>query len=45
MLCGMEAIEWNRYMEDSKDPVKKRAPVRKRFPMDAEWKLKRELGR
>ena len=31
-------------MADSKEPEKRRAPVRKRFPMDADWKLKVEVG-
>lgn len=31
-------------MADSKEPVKRRAPVRKRLPREAEEKLKVELG-
>ena len=31
-------------MADSKEPEKRRAPVRKRFPMEADWKLKVEVG-
>lgn len=29
----------------SNEPVKRRAPVRNRFPTDADWKLKTEEGR
>ncbi len=32
-------------MADSKLPVNNRAPVKKRFPTDADWKLKDEVGR
>jgi hypothetical protein len=32
-------------MADSNEPVKNLAPVKNRLPIDAEWKLKRELGR
>ena len=31
-------------MADSKDPEKRRAPVRNRFPMLADWKLNVEVG-
>jgi hypothetical protein len=34
-----------RYIADSKLPVNKRAPVKNRFPTDADWKLKDEVGR
>lgn len=32
-------------MADSNEPVNRRAPVRKRFPTAADWKLKNEEGR
>jgi hypothetical protein len=32
-------------MADSKEPVKRRAPVRNRFPTEADWKLKTLEGR
>ena len=31
-------------MADSKEPEKRRAPVRKRLPIEADWKLKVEVG-
>jgi len=31
-------------MADSKLPEKRRAPVRKRLPMEADWKLKTLVG-
>lgn len=33
-----------RYMAASKEPENRRAPVRKRFPIEADWKLKVEAG-
>ena len=45
MFDGTPAIEWKRYIADSKEPVKKRAPVRNRFPVEALWKLKWAVGR
>lgn len=42
---GTPVMAPRRYMADSKLPVKSRAPVRKRFPTDADWKLKDEVGR
>lgn len=38
-------MERKRYIADSKEPKKMRAPVRKRLPMEADWKLKEDLGR
>lgn len=32
-------------MAASNEPVKRRAPVRKRLPTEADWKLKIEEGR
>lgn len=32
-------------MADSNEPVNRRAPVRKRLPRAADWKLKVEVGR
>ena len=31
-------------MADSKLPEKRRAPVKKRLPIEADWKLKVEVG-
>lgn len=38
-------MERKRYIADSKEPKKIRAPVRKRLPVEAEWKLKEDFGR
>lgn len=38
-------MERKRYIADSKDPKKMRAPVRKRLPVEADWKLNEDLGR
>lgn len=38
-------MERKRYIADSKEPKKMRAPVRKRLPTEADWKLKEDLGR
>lgn len=38
-------MERKRYIADSKEPKKMRAPVRKRLPMEADRKLKEDLGR
>lgn len=44
-FSGTPVMEPSKYIADSKDPVKRRAPVRKRLPTEADWKLKTEEGR
>lgn len=44
-LPGTPVMEPRRYIALSKLPVKSRAPVRNKFPTDADWKLKTEEGR
>ena len=45
MLLGTPVIAPRRYIALSKLPVNNLAPVRKRFPTEADWKLKTEEGR
>lgn len=45
MLSGTPVMLRKRYMALSKLPKKILAPVRKRFPVLAVWKLKHDLGR